>query len=91
MDTLSGLTQTYFLDRINNFLVNGTTSDPLELHERTIVGFVGGAGLDLHTWRLHFLPELRYTRWKDEHFLNPAPTALNSNRNQVEFLLGITF
>jgi hypothetical protein len=91
VDTLSGLTQTYFLARIDNVNVTITDSDPLELAKRTILGFVAGAGLDLHIWRLHFLPELRYTRWTAALFSSPPPTALASDRNQEEFLLGITF
>src|ERR1035441_6972095 len=91
VDTLTGSTQTYVLVRIDNMFFSNTLSDPLEMQKRTIVGFVAGAGLDLHTWHMHFLPELRYTRWKDQHFLNSVPTVLSSNQNQVEFLLGITF
>jgi hypothetical protein len=51
-----------------------------------------GAGLDVHVL-LHIMPEIRYTRWGMDHFsgaLAPAGS-VNSNRNQAEFLLGITF
>jgi hypothetical protein len=96
VDTLSGTSQTTSLLLTDNQLVTNTTSSPGELNQRTIAGFVAGAGADLHAARLHVLPELRYTRWKDEHFeytqSPPAPHfALHSNLNQVEFLLGITF
>jgi hypothetical protein len=90
VDTLSGSTQAYGLFLPDMFITN-TTSQPNELQNQTILGFVAGGGFDLHVWHLHFLPELRYTRWKDGHFLNSQPTVLTSNRNQVEFLLGITF
>jgi hypothetical protein len=35
-------------------------------------------------------PEVRFTRWSDQHFLDPAGL-LKSNLNQAEFLVGISF
>jgi len=35
------------------------------------------------------MPEVRYTRWTSQHFT--LPNILNSNQNQAEFLVGITF
>ena len=39
---------------------------------------------------LHIVPEIRYTRWGAQHFLDPN-SFLSSNQNQAEFLVGITF
>jgi hypothetical protein len=53
------------------------------------MGAVVGAGLDIHALFLHISPEVRYTRWTSQHFT--FGNVLNSNQNQAEFLLGITF
>jgi opacity protein-like surface antigen len=90
-DTLQGLTQT-----VTNTLIPGgithttTSSNPAELHKNTTTGFVVGAGLDVHVLVIHISPEVRYTRWGAEHFLSPNG-GLQSNQNQAEFLVGITF
>jgi hypothetical protein len=39
---------------------------------------------------IHIAPEIRFTRWNDQHFLDPAGL-IKSNLNQAEFLVGITF
>ena len=46
-------------------------------------GIVIGSGVRLAAWRLQVSPEIRYTRWTALRF---QPT-----RNQVEFLVGVTF
>jgi hypothetical protein len=85
-DTLSGLTQT-----TTSFLFSGstvtTTSSPPELHHTTTTGFVMGGGIDIHAIFIHVSPELRYTRWANQHFVG----SVESNQNQVEFLIGLTF
>lgn len=53
--------------------------------KNTTEGLVIGGGVDLHVQRIHFLPEIRYTRWLNTHFGGL------SNQNQAEFLVGITF
>jgi opacity protein-like surface antigen len=89
-DTLSGLKQSV----VNTFIpgpntMTTTTSNPAELQNSTTKGFVIGAGLDIHVL-LHLTPEIRYTRWGEQHFAAPGGSLL-SNRNQAEFLLGVTF
>lgn len=89
-DVLSGLadtvTQTILPTTVSS---TTTTSSPASLSNNTTMGFVLGAGLDVHALFLHVSPELRYTRWANPHFnLNGV---INSNQNQAEFLLGITF
>jgi len=56
--------------------------------KNTTTGFVMGVGLDMH-FIIHILPELRYTRWTSQQF--NVSNVLNSNQNQAEFMVGITF
>ena len=84
-DTLGGLKQT-----IISGTTTTTTSHPAELRHNTIAGVVVGGGLDIHLASLHFLPEIRYTRWDSQH-LRDANDLFHWNQNQAEFLLGITF
>ena len=89
-DTLSGVTQTV-TDTIvpTRSTTTRTTSSPAELQHNTTMGFVMGAGIDIHALVLHISPEIRYTRWANPHFnLNGI---INSNQNQAEILVGITF
>ena len=89
-DTLSGLSQTV-TDTVSptRTSTTRTTSTPVELQHNSTMGFVMGAGVDIHALVLHISPEIRYTRWGSEHFnLNGI---INSNQNQAEFLVGITF
>jgi len=90
-DTLMGLSQSVTNTLIPSGLsTSSSTSSPPELHTSTTEGFVIGAGLDVHLLLIHVSPELRYTRWGAQHFLSPNG-GLNSNQNQAEFLVGITF
>lgn len=65
------------------------TSNPPELENRTSTGVVIGGGIDIHALFLHISPEIRYTRWTRQHFVDD--NLVNSDQNQAEFLLGITF
>jgi opacity protein-like surface antigen len=89
-DTLSGLTQDITNTVSPNHTTTTTTSNPAELKNSTTRGFVMGAGLDVKLLRVHLLPEIRFTRWGAQHFIDPNGL-LHSNLNQGEFLLGITF
>jgi hypothetical protein len=59
------------------------------------VGFLGGnsnglvfaGGIRINALMLKISPEIRYTRWNNE----PATGGLNTNRNQFEILVGLTF
>ena len=66
------------------------TSTPAELAHKTTRGYVLGAGLDIKLLVLHIQPEVRFTRWGAQHFVDPN-ALLHSNLNQGEFLVGITF
>ena len=84
-DTLSGLTQAITKNNITS-----TTSTPAELNTTSTRGFVMGGGLSVKVLVVHLAPEIRFTRWGAQHFIDPNGL-LHSNLNQGEFLLGITF
>jgi len=88
-DTLQGLTQTV-KTTVAGVTNSTSTSNPSELRHNTTQGFVMGAGVDIHALVIHIQPELRYTRWGSQHFLDPLGL-LQSDQNQAEFLVGITF
>jgi len=88
-DTLSGLTQT-ITDTVSNHTSTTTTSTPAELNASTTRGFVMGGGLSVKVLVIHVSPEIRFTRWGAQHFIDPNGL-LHSNVNQGEFLVGITF
>lgn len=50
-------------------------------------GVVLGAGVDIHALVMHISPEIRYTGDTLKNF----DTVINSNRNQLAFLIGIGF
>jgi len=53
-------------------------------------GFVVGAGIELHLPLVKLSPEIRYTRWGAAS-VTDLGGALQSNQNQAEFLVGLTF
>ena len=64
-------------------------SSPLLVHSFN-TGFVIGGGGEIRAPLVHISPEIRYTRWGNENFRSPDHN-LTSSRNQVEFLVGLTF
>jgi hypothetical protein len=82
-DTISGLS-----NELKNSVSGGTIANPSGQQNSTTTGFVMGGGLDIHLL-VHIMPELRYTRWTSQHF--NVSNVLNSNQNQAEFMVGITF
>ena len=86
-DTLTGLNQT--ISEVCRVSLS-TSSTPMELKKNTTMGFVLGAGVDVHAIFLHISPEFRYTRWNSAQ-IGDAARLLHSNLNQAEFLMGITF
>ena len=64
-------------------------SSPLLVHSFN-TGFVIGGGGEIRAPFVHISPEIRYTRWVNENFRSPDHN-LTSSRNQVEFLVGLTF
>ena len=81
-DTITGLKET--LDQV--------AASP-GLLRNTTMGYVVGAGVDIHAIFLHISPELRYARWSSPQIseVQSGVTELQTNQNQLEFLVGITF
>jgi opacity protein-like surface antigen len=74
--------------------VGGTqqqTNQPAELQNRFNAGFAIGGGLEFGGGHFRVSPEIRYTRWGWENFQASNVPGFQSNQNQVDFLLGITF
>ncbi len=86
-DTLAGLQQT--ISEVSPVSLSSNSS-PAELKRNTTMGFVLGAGVDIHALFLHISPEIRYTRWNAQQ-ISDALGLLHSNQNQAEFLVGFTF
>jgi outer membrane protein W len=82
---------------ITQALVSGTWFvSPLdrvfELQRTSNWGATVAIGAETKLWKAHLLPEIRYTRWSSDIFRDPASPnreTVGTNRDQVEFLLGI--
>ena len=88
-DKLSGLTQAV-TSVVASVAKTTTTSSPAELANGTTRGYVLGAGVDVKALVIHITPEVRFTRWGAQHFIDPTGI-INSKLNQAEFLVGFTF
>ena len=66
------------------------TTHPPELINSWAEGAVLGAGLELRAGFLHLVPEVRYTRMTRDNFRS-STGAFQSNRNQLDFLMGLVF
>lgn len=62
-----------------------------EFNKRNDIGFTCGIGIAFKAGPLRVAPEFRYTRWGGETFRDPVQSLLRTNRNQGDFLIGITF
>jgi opacity protein-like surface antigen len=67
-----------------------STEEPSEITSKQNTGFVAGGGVDFAKGRIHFQPEIRYTRWVKANF-SSSNSALGSNLNSVDVLVGVTF
>lgn len=67
------------------------TDQPDELARRTNYGYVLGGGLEGRLPGVRISPEIRYTRWRQETFVNFGSITPVSRRSQVEVLVGIAF
>ena len=88
-DKLSGLTQAV-TSVVASVAKTTSTSSPAELANGTTRGYVLGAGVDVKALVIHITPEVRFTRWGAQHFIDPTGI-INSKLNQAEFLVGFTF
>jgi len=71
-------------------VVTGQQS-PSELRHSVSAGLVLGGGIDFRALAIHIQPELRFTRWGRQNFQDVPTSSFSSQRNQLEFLLGINF
>ncbi len=56
---------------------------------KTVMGLSGGFGVQItDPFGIHYLPEVRYTRWLNEPF---SSMSTRTNRHQVELVLSVTF
>ena len=62
-----------------------------EFNKDNDIGFVFGGGVELKLGVMRITPEFRYTRWGSENFRDPIAALLRTNKNQGDFLLGLTF
>jgi opacity protein-like surface antigen len=62
-----------------------------EFHKATDIGATFGAGIEFKAGWLRVTPEFRYTRWGSENFDDPIGALLRTNKNQGDFMLGLTF
>jgi hypothetical protein len=83
--------------KFTNTLVTGVSrvvtgqESPSELRHSVTAGLVLGGGVDIRALVIHIQPELRFTRWGSENFQAGSSSALSSQRNQLELLVGINF
>jgi hypothetical protein len=76
------------LTGVKNFIGGLVSTGPGELKKTDDRGLVIGAGLDVKLPVIRIAPELRFTRWFGDTFQG---TGIQNNRNQAEFLVGLTF
>ena len=67
---------------------NGSPSDTSRLSS---AGFTAGVGVEGRFGPIRIVPGVRYTRWGADSNANLAPFIPQSNINQAEFLVGLTF
>jgi opacity protein-like surface antigen len=88
---ISGIKQ--FRRTVNGVLspVNVELNNATEFNKRNDVGFVFGGGVEFKAGFVRISPEFRYTRWGSENFRDPVSALLRTNRNQGDFMIGLTF
>jgi opacity protein-like surface antigen len=67
------------------------TTNPSEFRDPNATGFVIGGGVDLKLILVKVSPEIRFTHWGTENFASGVAGLLHTNRNQGQFLVGISF
>jgi opacity protein-like surface antigen len=72
-------------------VIDTSLSNAPEFNKRNDVGFVFGGGVEFKLGWLRISPEFRYTRWGSENFRDPINSFLRTNRNQGDFIIGLTF
>jgi opacity protein-like surface antigen len=64
---------------------------PVEFNKDSDIGLVFGGGVEFKLGHVRITPEFRYTRWGSENFRDPVASLLRTNKNQGDFILGLTF
>ncbi len=65
--------------------------DPRVQNDAGGTGVVFVGGLEIRALFLKISPELRYTHWGSQNFLDGANALIHANQNQAQFLVGIGF
>lgn len=81
------------VDQIRNGIsaLNIPVNPVPEFNKDNDIGFVFGGGVEFKLGHVRITPELRYTRWGSENFRDPVAALLRTNKNQGDFILGLTF
>jgi opacity protein-like surface antigen len=66
-----------------------TPFGPTDADNPSTAGFTIGGGIELKLLFFRLYPEIRYTRWPTSPFA--ATSAVSSEANQADFLVGLTF
>lgn len=74
-----------------NHVSAGAVRDPVRFVKSSTAGIVLGAGVEVKALLIRITPELRYTHRGAENFVDAVGGLLKSNRQQAEFLVGLTF
>lgn len=62
-----------------------------EFNKDNDIGATFGGGVEFKLGHIRITPEFRYTRWGSEIFRDPVAALLRTNKNQGDFMIGITF
>ena len=73
---------------VGDFITGNNTP---ELQDRNSTGFVVGGGVEIRALFIRVSPEFRFTRWGVENFRSGLGGLLDTNVNQGQFLVGISF
>jgi len=65
--------------------------DPRTTNDSTGAGIVFAGGVEIKLLFLRIAPELRYTHWGSQSFLDGANVLIQGKQNQGQFLVGISF
>jgi len=81
------------VDQVRSTLaaVNVNVNPVPEFKQDNDIGFVFGGGVELKLGVMRITPEFRYTRWGSENFRDPVAAILRTNKNQGDFMIGLTF
>lgn len=92
LDTGASYRRLWDISQVRSFISSRSeTSNPAELDSKNNVGFVVGAGVEIRALLIKITPEVRFTRWGVDNFRDGIGGLLKTNKNQGQFLVGISF